>query len=440
LFNIHIFPNNSIAGIFIAMLLLFIFPFFKKAGNVWQVGLIVIPLVFLGVLLHLSNSRSGWLGFAAGFSFIICRSGRRRKRMHFLLLTTGIFCILLSVLYFYKRESSSGRKHIYRISWEMFSDNLVSGIGPGKYKVRFNEYQASYFSTRSIESKRALLADNSFYAFNDYLQWVIETGLIGLLLLLLFSYLTIKRIIYLLKEYPASPAVKAIIPVLICVATASLFSYPMQVLPIQAFVLICLCILGFYPFPMQESGFLHKATSFTYKGLTLLIFIAFLNKAWSEYSISRMEKDAFRLARTGYKTAAIQQYKQLLNKFPSSGYNWYFYAEQLYYANRLPEAYESLKKGMCYYVDNKVYRLKAELEKEMGWFAEAEKSYLRAIYMVPNRMSSRFNLLNFYLATKDTAKALYWGTSIINMPIKVPSERTAEMFQQTKQILKGLQE
>ena len=81
-------------------------------------------------------------------------------------------------------------------------------------------------------------------------------------------------------------------------------------------------------------------------------------------------------------------------------------AQQLYYSNRLAEAKEILDNCRLYYVDNKVYKLKADIEKELKMYPEAEKSYLRAIYMVPNRMGSRLDLLNFYVARNDTTKAI----------------------------------
>jgi hypothetical protein len=55
--------------------------------------------------------------------------------------------------------------------------------------------------------------------------------------------------------------------------------------------------------------------------------------------------------------------------------------------------------------------------------------------MVPNRMISRKNLLDFYLERKDTTNAIYWANSIINMPVKINSEITRNMQQKTKEIL-----
>ena len=50
----------------------------------------------------------------------------------------------------------------------MLKDNWLWGIGHGQFKAKYNEYQAAYFSSHSIDSKEAVLADNSIYAFNDF--------------------------------------------------------------------------------------------------------------------------------------------------------------------------------------------------------------------------------------------------------------------------------
>lgn len=61
--------------------------------------------------------------------------------------------------------------------------------------------------------------------------------------------------------------------------------------------------------------------------------------------------------------------------------------------------------------------------------------FLKAIYMVPNRMASRYDIVQFYIENKDTAKALHWAYSIKNMPVKVPSEKTNLLLYQTDQLI-----
>jgi O-Antigen ligase len=438
-FDFFLIHNSSIAGIFCAEVLLIAVSFFVRQKKRGVFVLSILLALLLSGLLLASGSRAGWFGCAIGLVYIGDCHILIKQRKIALITTAGVILLFFLFLVFYKPDSSLGRKHIYELSVEILRGNWVAGIGLGKFKAHFNEYQANYFSQHDIDSKRALLADNTFYAFNDYLQWVIETGLSGLLFLVLLLYLTFKRISYLKREHGNKPTLVSATASLLCIAVAAMFSYPLQVIPIQTMVLVCFGIIAFYPVSNPVVSVKQKFASSSYKILILLITFAFISKVWNEFNSKKMEKEAFQLAMSGYKTAAINKYKKIVEKYPRPGYNWFLYAQQLYYANQLPAAYKSLKKGMLYYVDNKVYKLKADIEQELKMYPEAEKSYLRTIYMAPNRMGSRFDLLNFYVARNDTTKAVYWAKSILNMPVKVPSIRVDNILRETKSILEKLE-
>jgi O-antigen ligase len=437
-FDVFLITNKSIAGIFLGALLLFIIPFIVKQKKRGIFILLLLIITLLSILLFVSNSRAGWLGFAAGLIYILYSRVPAKKGKQILLAGSFCFLLLLIALLFYKSGSSSGRKHIYSISLNMWRDNWQKGIGLGKFKTQFNEYQANYFSLHDIDSKRALLADNTFYAFNDYLQWGIETGIIGFLVLVLLLYLTTNRIIFLQIGNGNKPILIAVTAAIICVAIAALVSYPLQIVTIQAVLLACLGIIAFYPDRKDSISMKQKAITFLYRGLIIAIASAFINNTWKAADRKEIEKEAFAFARSGYKIKAIQKYKQVVGKYPATGYNWFSYAQQLYYSNRLTEAIESLQNCKKNYVDNKVYKLKADIELELKRYEKAEKDYLRTIYMVPNRMGSRFDLLNFYVLRKDTTKAIYWANSILNMSVKVPSIKVDTMLSKTKSILERL--
>lgn len=78
------------------------------------------------------------------------------------------------------------------------------------------------------------------------------------------------------------------------------------------------------------------------------------------------------------------------------------------------------------------------MNNELGNYKEAEKEYQISLYMVPNRMKSRYDLMNLYLQQKDTANAIYWANSILEMPVKIPSQVTRQLQIQTKGLLSRL--
>ena len=156
-------------------------------------------------------------------------------------------------------------------------------------------------------------------------------------------------------------------------------------------------------------------------------------------SLLTRAKAAFNLSQAGYKTKALRVYSSLDNCFMKDGAIMFTYAKQLYNINKLQQAKQVITKAKKYYTDNEVYKLSASIESELGNLKEAESDFKTAVYMVPNRMRSRYELLQFYLAKKDTSNAVFWAKSILDMPVKIPSDITSNIKLQTRNMLKNLQ-
>jgi O-antigen polymerase len=429
--------NSSILGILEGSLLAFIAPHFLKYKSKWLNTFIIAPLISLLLLLILSNSRAGWFGCICSLVFIGHIQLRKNRKKTIFPTVLVLFFTLLFLL-FYKSDSSKGRRHIYSITFSILTDSWPKGIGPNKFKSKFNEYQADYFSKHSIDNERALLSDNTFYAFNEYLQWVTELGLPGSMVLALCLFLFTKRIVFLRCQYYSKPFLLSAASAIICIAIASLFSYPLRVIPIQSFALFSLALLVFIP-----SGEKNISTWYHFEILTLRLFssalvLIHLANFTSVNRQNYLEMKALDCIKSGDKRGAIEKLYFLIHKYPTVGYYNYLLAKQLYYINNLPNSYSILKAGMEYYIDNQVYKLKGTIELELKKFTDAEQSFIRAIYMVPNRMSSRFDLLMFYIGRNDTVKAKFWSHSILSMQIKVQSPKTEHMLKQTAIILNNL--
>ena len=424
---IPLFPNSSIAGIALAMGLLFLLPFFVKKYR----RRVIVPVAgLLFILLILSQSRSGWLGLAAGICYITARyvPGWRRPRRIALVLATlsGLTATLLA----FKKDSSAGRMHIYALSARIAADHWPQGTGMGRFSGLFNQYQADYFAGHSLVSRRALLADDTFYAFNDYLQWAAETGLAGVLALFITVGLIISHIRRLHRGGRQRLLVSGATAALLSLSVSAFFSYPLQVRSIQGLALLFLLLLAM----VRMRGRL----VIPFRVMVLLLVAGWARLAADDIIRARLEQTAFHWARQGYKQKALEAYDLLTQRFPRRGYNWYAYARQLYYAGRLAEARACLHHCLDYYAASAVYVLLADIETEAGRLSLAGQYRLRALYMVPNRMQSRADLAQHYLLTGDTAKARYWQQALLSMPVKVPSERTEQLIKETKRILNNI--
>jgi exopolysaccharide biosynthesis predicted pyruvyltransferase EpsI len=169
--------------------------------------------------------------------------------------------------------------------------------------------------------------------------------------------------------------------------------------------------------------------------MALTLFIIFI---FSGYFIYKQKThQAFYLQRLGYKERAINEYNAINNLLLLVDDNsLYHYAQELFYAKRINEAKLILQMQLKYPVSHDVYKLMGDINYEKKNYVDAETNYTIAVHMVPNRMLSREKLIDFYIARNDTSKTLYWANSIINMPVKVSSEITANIQNRARKILK----
>lgn len=82
---------------------------------------------------------------------------------------------------FYKRLIKQGGPRIedWHIGLEMLKDHPIVGIGLGNYKIKFLEYRSKLLTSEAGESFEGYLTRGA-RAHNEYLQFVVEVGFLGL--------------------------------------------------------------------------------------------------------------------------------------------------------------------------------------------------------------------------------------------------------------------
>lgn len=434
------FPNKSIFSILLASQIAFVLPLYLNYKN--KIGSLKVVNCFFSIIISTSvlliaftQGRAGWLGLVVALSYIAYQYLPMLRKRIVLYPVLVAFLLLSAVLFSYKSDSSNGRLLIYKISAGMLKDNWLFGIGHGQFKVQYNQYQAKYFASHNIDSKEALLADNIFYAFNDLLQAVIENGIIIFMFLMAMIFLLLMQIKNTKINSNNKHLFTASVASLICILTGSLFSYPLQIFPIAVQAILCLSIINSLSQTRTKKINLFKTSSYILKLALVILNIFLIISFYFYFNYKTKSNEAIKLKRGGFKQKAIEAYKDLRSSQFMDDDALYSYAQELHYSNQLQQAKEVIDKAKKYYTSNEVYKLSAAIEKELRNYSQAEKDYKAAIYMVPNRMLSRKNLLEFYLERKDTVNAIYWSNSIINMPVKFPSQITKNIQQNTIEIL-----
>ncbi len=223
-----IYGNLSIVGILIASLCSFIICIGVNKWRIINLRAIIVYvslILFFAFILILTKGRGGLVGFITS----LCLLYYKHHHSKFSKIKTLLLFAMLLAMGFYifimKKDSSQGRLLIYKVSAAIFQENWLWGVGFGNFKMQYNLHQANYFFSHNIDGKEALLADNTFYAFNDPWQLLIEIGIIRFVCVLMMGILVIKVCkrysVHVEKRkasifYGASSA-------LLCIIVASLF-------------------------------------------------------------------------------------------------------------------------------------------------------------------------------------------------------------------------
>ncbi len=428
--------NTSIASILISSIALFFNSvLLSKLEGRFKKYWLVVSFIFLIALLLYFGGRSGIVGITMATIYLWHQHypSSLLKKKRFLIV---IIISLFTVLFFVKQDSSKGRLLIYKVTFSQLKANdYIYGLGLGKFKAVYNQLQANYFMQNDMNSKEALLAGNGYYLFNDWLQVVLEIGLIGMCILGICIGL-------FFKLYKWKPTHKALLiaanAVLICIGTAALFNYPLQTVSIFGLFVVCIIIHFYYAYQLRTS-FQHHLFIGLKNTVLLLLSILSICYGTTIYNYKKKATLAFELSRDGYKNEADRIFKQL-DKTNFADYNCkYNYASLFYFKNNLAAAEQKIDEALQLAYSVEGVKLKADILYEQHKITEAEKYYLQAVYIVPNRMLTKYTLMQFYKQTHQLKKAKYWATVILKMPIKIPSATTEELLKRTQIILQEIE-
>ncbi|WP_429384975.1 O-antigen ligase family protein [Mucilaginibacter sp. UYCu711] len=366
-----------------------------------------------------AGSRAFTLGYVISILYLLTCSEINgftcKRKAAFSVVVFAVSAFLTICL---KKDSSMGRILIYKVSWNMFCSNPYLGIGSGSFQTRYGLYQAAYFHAGKYSVKEFLLADNTYYAFNDYWQLIIEHGLfLGVAGIVCFFYAIFKLHASTSKKgCPELTPVKLCISQVVAIATAALFTHVMERMVIQ--VVLTLVISYIIAFSLTKK-LRHQLL------ITTLIFVAFLVMRNLTYLTKLSDYRRLDQARELAKFGFINDARKICHGvYPSLKHDLEFL---LFYCD-LSEPDEDqnrtvtlLRYTLTKWTSNTLYMKLGDKYLLLNHLQEAECSYLRAVDLVPNRFTTRYRLFEFYLNTAQITKAKAVAKVILTMPEKVPS-------------------
>lgn len=358
----------------------------------------------------------------------------KSKSLIFRRLTLVLSVLLLSasllILIKIKPDSAFGRLFIWNISSEIISENPLFGIGFDNYKSRYMNYQAEYF--RNISSiPEQIVASDTCYAFNEYLQTIIETGFVGFILISLI-------VITIFKNNGKNKNDELLIAKagILCIGVFAFFSYPSQILPIK---INLICYLAWVS-NMNKDIFTLELLKKKYNSiliLPLLICICILSlsrflpyyNAYKKWSLSYIYYNAH-----DYKNC-VSLCKEIYPIIKNEGDFLTYYGKALTLNNENQNAIRILNEAALYYPNTIVYMALGDNYRALGNIRKAEHEYWQSWYMVPSKFYPLYKLALLYDETGQKEKAILMAENILNKKIKVSSIAIDEMKDKMRDII-----
>ncbi len=415
--------------------------------------------VLLSILLVLpaSQSRAAWLAVLASSGFLLAVKYKDSvknwsnkpvlKKKILVLLIAGTMVSGLAGMYFMKKDSADGRALIWKVTLNIIGDYPLTGAGFGGFKTNYMNYQAAWFKQHP-QSGEAMVAGDVNYAFNELLQQTAEHGVAGtfLLALVFLSAFTIR--------YPRPSGVepnRQLLPdnktrfiliskaLLVAFVVFSMFSYPVQVLPVKVGLALALACLAAYSPKVNIKLAAGKVpvTGFIILVSGVAVFLIYFGAAFLKQRTEALKdwKYAFTLYSMGAYGQSVEEYEKALPVMKQNGDFLTNYGKALSMAGQHEKAVIALQDAGKHYPNTVVFTSIGDSYKSLGQIKQAEGAYLHAWHMNPGRFYPKYLLAKLYDESGQREKAMVVARELLAKEVKVESTAIEEIKQEMQEIL-----
>lgn len=393
------------------------------------VGLFAMMLMF-----PITQSRAAWISVLMSSILLLSNHFKDTKwisailsnyRTIGMILLIGIGLIFLVVLYLLRIESVNGRFLVWKVSLALFVNNFWFGIGFDEFKSHYMYEQLHYFSKNGA-SNEGTFADDTYFCFNELLQFAVENGIVGMLFL--------SRTFFALFKYKPVSRFKKISFALQCSVFSlllySFFSYPSQILPIKITMVTFLAILSKISFDKTMINLSLQSVKPLKYIVSVIMFISALGGLiWIERDKVgyRDWKNALSIYRAGHYQESLPAYQSSYKILHGNGDLLMNYGKALSMSGRCREAISTLVEARKHLGNTIIETTLGNCYEAVRKFGQAEGCYRNAAAMNPAKIYPHYLLANMYFISGQKKKAVISASKVLNMQVKVQSVAIDEM-------------
>jgi O-antigen ligase len=399
----------------------------------------ILALLASVAVLPFAMSRAAWLAAIAGSLPVFFRwwskfkiGSRRLSRLWQLrsVRITSLVTLVITVsglfagLYYMKKASADGRWLIWNVCINIVKERPFFGAGPGRFAAVYGEAQADYFRAGKGGDTQIMVADAPDYAFNEYMQIAVESGLTGLILFIVM----ISGIFHSRQSSDKNGVKRSMFALSVFAA----FSYPFSVLPLAVLFVVLLALSA------SQSARLPVTPSVRTSVICVILCLMFtLNSAthiFPHATAYRYWKLLTTDLRSGNCSEILPEYEMLYEQLRHEKNFLSEYARCLSAAGYYERGNTVYRQCLLHSATSEIYIATGNNYKAMGDIEQAEKSYCRALHITPNRHYPLYLLMVLYRETGQNDKALQTAQNLLEKQVKIPSQVISKMKEEAKKI------
>ena len=349
-----------------------------------------------------------------------------------------ILIMIVIGMYQLKKSSTIGKLLIWEISIGKICEKPIFGYGIGRFEAEYNNWQADYFKrhTDKIEGLEGMVAGNTKYAFNEFIELTTETGILGLLM-----FLFIIGVIFYSINQKRNKKLKVlnnfylinslVFSILILMSISYIFySLPTLVLFFILLILVSISTKTIWRFYFT-SLFKTIILILLFGGsLSLAVYSKNLRKGYYYWD------EANKLYNTKSYYESCQSFFKVYNQFQTNGEFLQQYGKALYMNGNYTKSFNEITKATFLISNDILYCTLGDIYKLFKQYDKAELSYIFASNMNPNKQYELFLLTMLYKENNDIEKMVLMAKRILKKKTKIQSHANEEIKREMLQILK----
>jgi O-antigen ligase len=388
----------------------------------------IVCLVII-LILPTGMSRASWLALAGG-SFVVLSfylfehypikeyyHQHKRKIKIEVFISIVLLLICFFGMYQMKKDSADGRTLMWRVSLQVIKEHPF-GVGLGNFSGAYGKAQAEYLASDRASETDRYVAGNPEYAFNEYLQILVESGIFTFLL---FTgiIITAFRSLYRQKQWGIMGGLTALL-------IFSCFSYPFSVLPFLILLIIFLAMSN----SLQKINGKTKNILIGIVGLLITSFC--LYKQYPVYQAYRKWNREQIYYQAGLYKDVSKIYEAMYPYLNDQIKFLFEYAQSLSKAGQYAQSNRVLQRAMEISCDPVLYNVAGKNAQALKKYEQAEQYLIQSTKIVPNRLYPYYLLTLLYDEMGETAKACEMAKIVLTKEPKVSSEAVKEMREKVK--------